>query len=310
MTIGNKPKNLLLSMMLVFSISPWARGDIPAAFVDIGYGARPMGLGGAYVALASDAYAPIWNPACLPYVRGWQVSSMYAKQFGIVPYYLLSGARSLSEDYGIGGAIFSSGDALLRETTAMVSAGVRLGRFSPTLTNVSAGATLKLRYASFGQNSDGGDNVKGSALGFGLDLALRWKVSTRWTAGLLFRDALNSVEYDNETRNVQYGEAVPRSLILGTAFLAKPYLVFTMDWDKSLYEDTKDKVAVGAEIRLFRIVFLRGGWSQSMDTDPNRKYNWGLGVQYFKRHFGIRFDFAYQVHFLATTPRVSTSIWF
>ena len=39
--------------------------DIPAAFADIGYGARPMGMGGAFLAIADDANAVMWNPAGL-----------------------------------------------------------------------------------------------------------------------------------------------------------------------------------------------------------------------------------------------------
>lgn len=307
--MNKEPRKIITIFLIVLGIITFeARGDVPAAFADIGYGARPMGMGGAYVALASDAYAVLWNPAGLPFVRGWQVSTMYTKQYGIVPYTLATGAKGLGGDQGMGIAVLSSGDAVWRETTALIAYGIELSVLGP---NLALGLSIKLRTVSFGNNSDGGeDQIRGSATGYGLDLGLRWKFAPKWTLGVLFRDALNQVTYNNETREEKYGEAVPAGLIMGTAFLAKPNLVFVLDWDKALYHDVKDKVLVGVEWRVFRIIFLRGGWSQTIDIDPNRKFNWGLGLQYFKKKFGVRFDFSYQYHFLASTPRVSTSFWF
>ncbi|MCK5148787.1 hypothetical protein KAR48_18685 [bacterium] len=297
---------ILFCLVLTGSV----RADIPSAFVDIGYGARPMGMGGAYVALASDAYGVFWNPAGLPYVRGWQVSTMYAKQFNIVQYYLLTGARHFG-DVGVGGAVLSAGDEVWRETTALLSGGVKLDRFGAVFKGMSIGATFKMRTVSFGNNPDGGElQIQGSGTGYGLDLGFRWKFARRWTMGVLYRDFLNNVNYNNRTRDVNYGESVPSSLVMGTAFLARPNLVFVLDWDKALTRQMQDRVLLGMEWRLFKLLFVRCGWSQSLGADPMRKFNWGLGVQYFKRKFGIRLDFAYQTYFLASTPRVSTSIWF
>ncbi len=57
----------LLLLILCFVIAAPAAGqdlsNIPSAFVDVGYGARPMGMGGAFVGLADDRNAVVWNPA-------------------------------------------------------------------------------------------------------------------------------------------------------------------------------------------------------------------------------------------------------
>ena len=44
-------------------------GGAVAAFNDIGVGGRPLGMGGAFVALADDGNAASYNPAGLGYIN-------------------------------------------------------------------------------------------------------------------------------------------------------------------------------------------------------------------------------------------------
>ena len=47
-------------------VRSWASsGTEGASFLDIPVGAEPAALGSAYTALATNAYAPVWNPAGL-----------------------------------------------------------------------------------------------------------------------------------------------------------------------------------------------------------------------------------------------------
>ena len=54
-----------------------AAGEAGFAFLKLGVGARPMGMGSAYVALADDPTAVYWNPAGLGGAEGAQVSVMH-----------------------------------------------------------------------------------------------------------------------------------------------------------------------------------------------------------------------------------------
>ena len=45
------------------------RGTTAASFLEVGIGARSMGMGGAYVAVAQDAIAMYWNPAGLSRIQ-------------------------------------------------------------------------------------------------------------------------------------------------------------------------------------------------------------------------------------------------
>ena len=54
-----------------------ATGETGFAFLRLGVGARPMGMGSAYVAIADDPTAVYWNPAGLAAVTNTQVTAMH-----------------------------------------------------------------------------------------------------------------------------------------------------------------------------------------------------------------------------------------
>jgi hypothetical protein len=71
---------LALSLLLL-ALAPGgvfaATGQTGFAFLRLGVGARAMGLGSAYVALADDPTALQWNPAGLAAIKGTQVTAMH-----------------------------------------------------------------------------------------------------------------------------------------------------------------------------------------------------------------------------------------
>jgi hypothetical protein len=73
-------------------------------FMALGGGARAMGMGGAFVALANDVTATFWNPAgiadfshMLASPRGWQMSLMHSERFGdLIDYNFAAAAFPIS----------------------------------------------------------------------------------------------------------------------------------------------------------------------------------------------------------------------
>ena len=77
-----RPAGLTLALALVATaVAPTAAfaatGETGFAFLKLGVGARAMGMGSAYVAIADDPTALYWNPAGLASVTKTQVTAMH-----------------------------------------------------------------------------------------------------------------------------------------------------------------------------------------------------------------------------------------
>src|SRR4029077_13814885 len=88
-------KNSLKIIALLGAISQtgfvWASaGTEGASFLDIPVGAGPAALGSAYTALATNAYAPVWNPAGLGMLSGNEASGQHLSYLDSMHYEFLS----------------------------------------------------------------------------------------------------------------------------------------------------------------------------------------------------------------------------
>src|SRR5258706_1982905 len=74
----NRFRGSLLIGFLALPTAGWgSSGTEGASFLNIPVGARPAALGGAYSALAVDAYAPTWNPAGLGFLNSAQLAGQH-----------------------------------------------------------------------------------------------------------------------------------------------------------------------------------------------------------------------------------------
>jgi len=61
---------------------PLLAGKYAASFLEIGVGARALGMGGAFCSLVNDGTSFYWNPAGFAFLEKPQLSGMYSPQFG------------------------------------------------------------------------------------------------------------------------------------------------------------------------------------------------------------------------------------
>ncbi len=57
-----------------------------ASFLKIGVGARPLGMGGGYIAIADDVNAIYWNPGGLAQLRKKEISAMHNEWIDDIKY--------------------------------------------------------------------------------------------------------------------------------------------------------------------------------------------------------------------------------
>lgn len=304
---------LLLQIILILVVAaPIAAQDlshIPAAFVDVGYGARPMGMGGAFVGLADDRNAVVWNPAGLLKSQGSGAAFMWAKQLGFVPYNYLCYSRPMGDDYRTGGALIYSGDEVMSETTALVSIAASLRKYGRYFQDIAVAANLKFRQASYGNNSDGDpDRVTGDASGFGLDLGFMWQASPKVSVGMLLRDLFNGMSWKS-SQSGTYSESIPAEFVIGASYKHTRNSVIAVDYRKALYDDVDNRIMVGFEQRIFRFIALRTGWGRNVGgEEPNQEIAFGLGVGKSMKNFDFAFDFAFMLNDLQNTPRAGVTL--
>lgn len=276
---------------------------IPAAFLDVGLGAGPMGTGGTTVALGKNIYSIVTNPAGIISVSDPEVAFSMTKQFSLIPYNMVLYGQRIIKHTSAGIGLLTSGDDALRENTVYFSVAHRMPY------KLAAGLNFKLHFSSFGDNEDGkwiydGGNrqVQGSAKGFALDLGVKGILSGRILYGLVFKDLLGNVSYDasNEVETATGGsERLPPKMILGLGYVLTQSFQVELDVNKSLYLDTNDRIYTGVEKTLFQMMALRGGFSQNFNaSEVNRQYALGLGIMHQLKNPPIRFgiDFAYLIN--------------
>jgi hypothetical protein len=97
-----KKTSSLLLLCLLAASPAWAL-RYAGEFLEIGVGARAVGMGGAMSAHADDAMSFYWNPAGQGYVNGVQVAGMYADLWDGLANYSVAGIT-----LPVSGAVFSA----------------------------------------------------------------------------------------------------------------------------------------------------------------------------------------------------------
>ncbi|RMD96276.1 MAG: hypothetical protein D6814_11685 [Calditrichaeota bacterium] len=322
-----------ITAMVIAALFMWVSNGFPqglskitSAFVDIGIGARAQALGGAYTAMSQSASVLFWNPAGLAGLQKRSVEFSYVNQFGLVPYSAFAGGLTLARVHAFGLGVLSSGDDQLRETTAVLTYALELENLLSTgLQGWQVGLNLKYHLASFGKNGFDPSNypifseqdlsaaqntfVQGTASGFGLDLGLAYQMTPRLRFGLVVRNLISKVSWENGQQ--AYDEGIPAHLSAGLAFRTRSNWLLTADYDNALGDTGASQFRFGTEKRVFRFLALRAGMGQTLSAENLRQFSMGMGLfQRISRSGVLSVDYAYQMHPLANSHRFSVGFTF
>jgi len=98
-----KKRMLIAITICLISVSPVIAGRYAGDFMAIGAGVRPLGMGGAFAAIADDGSAIYWNPSGIAQIKDSHIKIMHAFLYnGLASYNNISFCQPLPNDVTIG----------------------------------------------------------------------------------------------------------------------------------------------------------------------------------------------------------------
>jgi hypothetical protein len=191
-------------------------------FLNVGVGARSLGMGKAFIASADDITAAYWNPAGMVNIEGkYQAGLMHAQYFaGIAKFDYMGAATSVDEKSTLGLSILRYGVDDIPNTIDLIDNDGNIDYDRISSFSVADYAVL-LTYSrrSPVEGLDVGGNLKiirrvvgefASAWGFGADIAARYNVD-KWTFGAVMRDVtstFNVWKFNEDNLVIEVGDSV------------------------------------------------------------------------------------------------------
>ena len=283
-----------LSIVLVPSFLQASSGTEGASFLDIPVGAGPAALGSAYTAMATNAYAPIWNPAGLSRLSGTEVAAQHLSYLESMNYEYLSFVHSLNvrdsqTRRGIGFSIQYLGSGDINRTDidssgAPVNNGDPIGIFSSHFAsyNLSYGQTLteQLAVGLTGKLINAKiDDVSANA--YAADLGALYRANEQVQLGATLVNMGTPLKFLSE------GDSLPTALKAGAAY--QPNSRFLMSVEGVYEKNGLASFHTGTEWRPMEVVSLRAGYRTDTikGLSPLAGFSTGLGL-----HVGGQ-EFAY-----------------
>lgn len=267
----------------------------------LGVGARALGMGRAFVAVAEDADTIFTNPAGLGEIDGFEFTSMSGAPLEDLKYTTLGGVYPLGDKsaFGLGYACAGVSAIEIRDSQGTLTGRTNFENnlyFASYGRKISEKLSLGLNLKYFSQNAH--DQTDANGTGWNLDIGLLQKGLGWFSLGLVGQNILSSgkINYKNATAT-----PLPLTIKLGTrmslagerfesAILA-PYELFAVaDADLSLSAGEPTTTHLGLEFSPNNYLTLRCG----MDQDPllpgiQTNFTGGISL----RWAGIGFNYAY-----------------
>ena len=190
-------------------------------------GARPLGMAGAFLAIADDGNAIAWNPAGLPSVRHQQINSMYSNLYGIgLKDNYLCYVLPITDNQAVGIDWYHSG--FDDEELGFAENQVRLSYGYNIIKKLSLGTNIK--YLNRDMDLDG--ISVDSFNGFGFDFGMLFSPINNLKVGVMAHDATNTwVKHDDTDRKEK---VLSNNIRFGVSYKPIKDLTVAMDVDDSV----------------------------------------------------------------------------
>ena len=312
--------HILAIFLLVVSAPSNAAEKFAGDFLSLGSGARALGMGESYVAVAGDATATYYNPAGLARLSSKEINLMHSEQFGgLENYNTVTAAAPLSADFyggislihlGVGNIkytrLWDPSKALSdsnrveiasREDAAdyalYVSGAKRVGD------KLNIGASIKLIRRIIGPDT---------AFGFGIDAGVQYSMTDNWDIGIALRDITGTtIAWDGHSN-----DRIAATMDAGLAYKGKvPWIggSYVITASMLYFGDSPDvkgidTMNIGMEYILNDILAFRIGSSEQHGA-------FGMGIKRLPLISSTSLDYAFLSHHdLDSTHRISLSVHF
>ena len=252
-----------------------------APHLGMGSGARSLGLGGAFTAIADDATSTIWNPAGLPAVDDLTITLSSARLSLDRKHNFIGLIKKVGANGGLGLAVVNAGVDDIPSRNADDQAGSSFNynsnayslSYGHDLGAVSLGASVRMLMDSFGDHS--------SESGFG-----------GADVGLLGSNSASTFSYGIAARNIGgmiAGSELPILIAGGLSYrvLHKNVATFSVDVQHEIVElpESPTSLHLGTEYLIANTFAIRGG--SELNADRQRLFV-GFGVNVG----GLQLDYA------------------
>lgn len=333
-------RTLIIYLMLHTSLFGGIKksGTTSAQFLKIGVGARAIGMGGAYVALANDASSVYWNPAGLTQVgphgavslayTDWLADTKYSFATGII-------RAGRAGSFGLSFISLSMPEMQVRNefypegTGEYFSAGdLALGiSYAYQITDrFSVGATGKYIRQQIWHTS-------ASALAF--DIGIQFRTDFDWLVlGMSIANFGPKMQYAGKDLFINYdfdpdqwGDSehifadlqtdkwdLPLLFRFGLAMeiLNRQLSQLMATMEARHPNDNTESLSLGLEYGFMRRFFLRGGYQSLFEAGSEKGFTFGMGmIYYLSSQSPLHFDYAYaDWGRLTNTHRFSIEFYF
>lgn len=292
---------LTLSSLSIFAQQ--SSTNLTESYLQLPVGARAIGLGGAYTAIANEPIGIFYNPAGLAFLPTKpQVSMMVSPQeFGRIHSAFAYG-QSIDEHFGVGAGLihFWNGSFIERDVL-----GTALRELSSEQYSIAVGGSWRSGSFSVGAigkyllNTLRGTGSKGTAFTF--DLGAKADIADLFSVGISAQNLVGNMSWNNTSVSerlpfsIRAGIATEFSLEKETYTIRKnvrgeeqtvelpseSYIALSLDGILTQYDHTPI-VTLGAEYAPIRLFSIRGGMALLGEKNNTTTFlpftRWGGGV--------------------------------